>query len=53
MHIYMESRKMILMNLFVGSSGNTDIQNRLTNQGVGSRKERVGQMERVAWKHIH
>ena len=49
----MESRKMILMNLSVGSSGNTDIQNRLTNPGVGSRKERVGQMERVAWKHIH
>ena len=44
---------MIPMNLFVGSGGNTDILDRLIDPGVGSRKERVGRMERVAWKHIH
>ena len=43
----MESRKMILMNLFAGSSGDTE--NRLVDT-VG--KERMGQIERVAWKHI-
>ena len=44
MHIY-GSIKMILMNLFVGISGNTDILNRLIDSGMGSRKERVGRME--------
>ena len=31
------------------------IENRLTETGVGGRenKERVGQIERVTWTHIH
>ena len=32
-------------------SGDTDIENRLMDTGVGGRKERVGWMERVTWKH--
>ena len=28
-HIYMKSKKMVLMNLFVGSNRDTDIENRL------------------------
>ena len=35
-----------------GSNGDADIENRLMDGGRG-RKERVGQMGRVAWKHIH
>jgi len=31
--------------------GDTDIKNRLMDTGEG--KERVGRMEKVAWKHIH
>ena len=31
MCIYMESRKMVLMNLFAGSSGDEDIENRLVD----------------------
>ena len=38
------------MNLFLRSSGDTDVENRLVDT---ERKERVGQMERVAWKHLH
>ena len=30
-HIYMESRKIILMNLFAERNGNTDIENRLSD----------------------
>ena len=29
----MESRKMVLMNLFVGCNGDTDIENRLMDTG--------------------
>ena len=45
----MESRKMVLMNLFSGQ------QWRLREQTYGHRagKERVGRMERVVWKHIY
>ena len=32
------------------SDGDTDIENRLTDTVGGRRKERVGCMERVAWK---
>ena len=32
-------------------SGDTDIENRLMDTGVVGRKERVGWMERVTWKH--
>ena len=42
---------MVLINLFVGSNGDADIENRLMDP-VGSKK-RVGQMERVAWKYIY
>ena len=34
-----------------GSSGDPDVEKRLMD--MGQKKERVGQMERVAWKHIH
>ena len=47
----MESRKMALMNLFAEQQGDTNIENRLMDlPGVG-RKETVGGMERVTWKH--
>ena len=33
-----------------GNSGDTDIENRLTDM-VGGRKKRVGRLERLTWKH--
>ena len=40
MHIYMESQKMILMNLFSGSNGDANIENRLVDlRGGGPRRE--------------
>ena len=39
---------MILKNLFIGNSGETDIENRLMDMGKG--EERVRCMERVTWK---
>ena len=47
----MESRKKVLMNLFAGQQWRCRLENRLMDM-VG-RKERVGLMETVAWKHIH
>ena len=44
----MRSRKMVLKNLFAGSNGETDIENRLMDMGRG--KERVRCMEKVTWK---
>ena len=44
----MESRKIILKNLFTGHNGETDIENRLMNMGRG--EERVRCMERVTQK---
>ena len=41
----MESRKMVLKNLFTGSNGETDMENRLMDMGRG--EERVRCMERV------
>ena len=38
------------MNLFKGSSGDRDIENRLMDTRRGERKERVRCMERVTWK---
>ena len=38
--IYMKSKKMVLMNLFQGSNGETDIENRLMDLG----KEPEGEM---------
>ena len=43
---------MALMNPYAGSSGDTDMENRLTDAGEG-RKERVGCMQRVTWAHVH
>ena len=45
----MESREMVLKNLFIGQQGGeTDIENRLLDVGRG--EERVRCMERVTWK---
>ena len=41
---------MVLINLFVGSSGDADMENRLVDTEV---KEMVRQMERGAWKYIN
>ena len=47
----MDSKKMVLMNLFAGRSGDVDIEN--SHMDMGNRKKRVGLMEGIAWKHIH
>ena len=39
---------MVLRNLFTGSNGETDIENRIMDMGRGV--ERVRYMERVTWK---
>ena len=44
----MQSRRMVLKNLYIGSSGETDIENRLMDMGRG--EERVRYMERVTRK---
>ena len=44
----MESRKIILKNLFTGYNGETDIENRLMDTGRG--EERVRCMGRVTGK---
>ena len=44
----MESRKMVLKNLFTGSNGETDIEKRLMDMRRG--EERVRCMEGVTWK---
>ena len=46
----MESRKMVLMNLFAGQNGDADIEDRLVDTAGN---ERMGQMERVAWESYH
>ena len=46
--LYMGSRKIVLKNLFKGSNGETDIENRFMVMGRG--EERVRCMERVTWK---
>ena len=47
----MESRKIVLMNLFGGHQWRC--RHREQTYGHGRGKEWVGQMEAVAWKHIH
>ena len=42
----MKSRKMVLKNLFTGSNGETDIENRLMD--MGREEERVRCLERVS-----
>ena len=48
----MESRKIVLMNLIAGQPWRHRHTEHLWTRGRG-RKERVGWMERAAWKHIH
>ena len=48
MHIYMESRKMVLKNLFTGHNGETNIGSRLMD--MGRVEGRVRCLERVTWK---
>ena len=43
----MESRKMVLMNLFQSSSGETDRENRPMDMERG--EERLSYVERVTW----
>ena len=45
----MASRKMVLMNLFAGEQWKCRPREQTCGHRVG--KERVGQMERGAWKH--
>ena len=47
-NIYMESRKMVLKNLFTGNNGETDIENRPMDMGRG--EEMVRCMESVTQK---
>ena len=49
-HIYIKSRKMVLMNLFSGQPGRCRHKEQTWTQWG---KERVGWFERVALKHIH
>ena len=44
----MESRKIVLKNLFTGQQRETDIEDRHMDMGRG--EERVRYMERVTWK---
>ena len=50
MHIYVKSRKLILINLFSCRNRDADIENRLVDT---EGEVEVGQIERVALKHIH
>ena len=50
MHIYMEFRKMVLMNLFAGQQWRSRYREPACGHSSG---RRVGQTERVALKHIH
>ena len=43
----MESRKMVLVNLFQGSNGETDIENRPMDMGG---REKGSCIERVTWR---
>ena len=49
-HFHMESRKMLLMNLFSGQQWRHRLREHTCRQCV---KEIVGQIERVEWKHIY
>ena len=51
----MESRKMVLMNLFAGEQWRCRHENRLMGLGRGGGRREWGQwrMERAAWKHTH
>ena len=49
---HMDSRKMVLMNLFAGPEWRADIENRLTETGGGG-EEGERKTNGVAWKHLH
>ena len=49
-YIYMESKKMVLMDLFAGQQWRCG--HRELTCGLREGRERVGQMEKVARKHI-
>ena len=44
----MESKKMVLKNLFTGQQWKTDIETRLMDMGRGEKRVRC--MERITWK---
>ena len=46
-------RKMVLMNLLAGQQQRHRHREQTCGHGWSGGKERVRQMERVAWKHIH
>ena len=48
----MESRKIVLMNLFARQQWRCRHREQTYRHRGRERKERVGQMERVTWKHI-
>ena len=49
----MESRKMVLMNLLAGQQWRHGHREQTNGHGAGGGgRERMGQMERVTWKHI-
>ena len=50
-HIYMESRKMVLMNLFAGQQWRWRYKEQTCGHSGG--KERVGRIERVEYTHTH
>ena len=49
-YIYIKSKKMVLMNRWQSSNGDTEVEDRPV-EVVG--EERVGQVGRVELKHIH
>ena len=52
MHIHGISKDGTDASYLQGSNGDADIENKLVDTGRG-RNERVGRMERAAWKHVH
>ena len=49
-HIYMESRKMVLMNLFSRQQWRNRHREQICGHGREGRTERVRCMERITWK---
>ena len=49
--MYMEFRKMVTITCMGDSKRDTDIKNRLMDTAGMGRKERVGCMERITWRH--
>ena len=49
--IYMKARKMVLRNLFAEQQWRNRHREKTYGHGWAGRKERVGGMERVTWKH--